>query len=219
MAACSGGLVALFISYARSGKWDLGLTVNGFLGGLVAITCPCYWVEPVGAFFIGVVAAFVIVYGLDLLEYLRIDDPIGAVPVHMMAGIWGTISLGLFASGKYGAATPTGADVTNVVKGLFYGGGAHTLWVQAYGVLSVAAATAAISLALMYAVKATGALRVSARGEEEGLDLHEHGIAAYPEFVVSRGLDGFAELAAAARLTQAAPGRPVPAPGLGASGD
>ena len=60
---------------------------------------------------------------IDLLEYLRIDDPIGAVPVHMMAGIWGTLSLGLFASGKYGAPTPTGADVSSVVTGLFYGGG------------------------------------------------------------------------------------------------
>ena len=67
MAACSGGLMALFISYFRTGKWDLGLTVNGFLGGLVAITAPCYWVSPMGSFVIGAVAAFVVIYGLDLL--------------------------------------------------------------------------------------------------------------------------------------------------------
>ena len=123
LAACSGGLVALFMSYFRTGKWDLGLTVNGFLGGLVAITAPCYWVDPIGAFVIGAIAAPVVIYGLDLLEYVRIDDPIGAVPVHMMCGIWGTISLGLFASGAYGAATPTGADVSAPIIGLLYGGG------------------------------------------------------------------------------------------------
>lgn len=84
-------------------------TTNGFLAGLVAITCPCYWVDPEGAFFLGIVAGMVVVWGIDLLEYLRIDDPIGAVPVHMMAGIWGTLSLGLFAAGKYGAPTDPAA--------------------------------------------------------------------------------------------------------------
>ena len=217
LAACSGGLVALFIAYTRSRKWDLGLMVNGFLGGLVAITAPCYWVEPLGAFFIGVVAAFVITYGLDLLEYLRIDDPIGAVPVHMMAGGWGTLAVGLFASGKYGAATPTGADVSATVSGLFYGGGAHVLWVQTYGWLAVTVTTLAVAAGLMYAVKATGTLRVSERGELEGLDLHEHGASAYPEFVVGRGLEGFGLLPSA--QLAATSGRPMVAPGLGASGD
>src|ERR1700694_5819738 len=112
LAACSAGLAALFYSYIRSKKWDLGLTVNGFLGGLVAITCPCYWVDPVGAFFIGIVAGCVVIWGLDLLEFLRIDDPIGAVPVHLVAGIWGTLSLGLVAAGAYGAGPPTGRDTT-----------------------------------------------------------------------------------------------------------
>ena len=141
MAACSAGLAALFISYARTKKWDLGLTVNGFLAGLVAITCPCYWVDPVGAFFIGIVAAFVVVWGLDLLEHLRIDDPIGAVPVHLFAGIWGTLSLGLFATGAYGAPTPTGASTASVVTGLFYGGGVTQLGYQALGSFSTCIAT------------------------------------------------------------------------------
>jgi len=191
LAACSGGLVALFISYARSGKWDLGLTVNGFLGGLVAITCPCYWVEPVGAFVIGAVAAVIVVAGLEALEYFRVDDPIGAVPVHMFCGIWGTMSLGLFASGNWGLPTPLGDDVTSTVTGLFYGGGGHQLWVQSYGALLVAGATMAVSLVLMYGVKLTGTLRVSEKGELEGLDLHEHGAAAYPEFVVTRGMTSY----------------------------
>ena len=71
-------------------SWDLALTTNGFLVGLVAITCPCYWVDPVGAFFIGIGGGLVVVWGIDALEYLRIDDPIGAVPVHGICGIWGT---------------------------------------------------------------------------------------------------------------------------------
>jgi len=123
IAACSAGLTSLFYSYYKSGKWDLALTVNGFLAGLVAITCPCYWVDPEGAFLLGIGAGIVVVWGIDLLEYLRIDDPIGAVPVHMIAGIWGTLSLGLFAAGKYGAATAMGGDPSSPVTGLFYGGG------------------------------------------------------------------------------------------------
>jgi Amt family ammonium transporter len=185
LAACSAGLAGLFISYLRSGKWDLGVTTNGFLAGLVAITCPCYWVDPVGAFFIGIGGAVVMVLATDLLEWLRIDDPIGAVPVHMAAGMFGTMSLGLFATGAYGAPTPTGADTSSVVTGLFYGGGLDQLGTQVYGAVCVAAAVFAVSMVLMYAVKATGTLRVSRQGELEGLDVHEHGSAAYPEFVTA----------------------------------
>src|SRR5262245_16812495 len=183
MAACSAGLMALLIAFTRTKKWDLAFTVNGFLAGLVAITCPCYWVSPTGAFFIGVVAAFVVVYGIDLLEFVRVDDPIGAVPVHMFCGIWGTLSLGLFATGQYGLPTPTGVD-TSFIKGLFYGGGTAQLMSQAIGSGAVVFATLAASVVLMYSVKATGTLRVSREGELEGLDLHEHGMLAYPEYVI-----------------------------------
>ena len=185
LAACSAGLTALGYSYYRTRMWDLALTTNGFLAGLVAITCPCYWVDPVGAFFIGIGAGFVVVWAIDALEYLRIDDPIGAVPVHMIAGIWGTLSLGLFAAGKYGAPTPTGQDVSTVVTGLFYGGGLGTLKAQFIGSATVVVATFAAAMLLMYAVKATGTLRVSPEGELEGLDLHEHGSSAYPEYMIS----------------------------------
>lgn len=183
MAACSGGLVAMFYSYARTKKWDLALTVNGFLAGLVAITCPCYWVTPNGAFWIGAVAGLVVVWAIDALEYLRIDDPIGAVPVHMVCGIWGTLSLGLFAAGKYGLPTPTGEDVSTVLTGLLYGGGLGVLKAQVIGSAAVTLAAFLAALGLMYAVKATGTLRVSAHGELEGLDLHEHGSSAYPEYL------------------------------------
>jgi len=186
MAACSAGLAALFYAYARVGKWDLGITTNGFLAGLVAITCPCYWVSPTGAFFIGVVAGVVVIWAIDALEYLRIDDPIGAVPVHLVAGIWGTLSLGLFATGAYGAPTPMGADTSAgvLVKGLLYGGGTAQLVAQAIGSFSICAATLIAAFALMYAVNATGTLRISKAGEIEGLDIHEHGMLAYPEYVI-----------------------------------
>ena len=186
MAACSAGLAALFYAYARVRKWDLGITTNGFLAGLVAITCPCYWVSPTGAFFIGLVAGVIVIWAIDALEYLRIDDPIGAVPVHLVCGIWGTLSLGLFATGAYGAPTPTGADTSAgaLVKGLFYGGGTAQLTAQVIGSFSICAATLAVAFVLMYAVKLTGTLRVSRQGELEGLDIHEHGMVAYPEYVI-----------------------------------
>jgi Amt family ammonium transporter len=184
MAACSAGLTALFYAFARVKKWDLGLTTNGFLAGLVAITCPCYWVSPTGAFFIGIVAGLVVIWATDALEYLRIDDPIGAVPVHLACGIWGTLSLGLFATGAYGLPTPTGVDATVSVKGLFYGGGTAQLMAQAVGSGATVIATLVVAFILMYAVKATGTLRVSRAGELEGLDLHEHGMVAYPEYVI-----------------------------------
>ena len=91
LAACSAGLVAMAVAYGMSKSWDISFTVNGFLAGLVAITCPCYWVSPGGAILLGAVAGVVVVAGAELLEYLRIDDPIGAVPVHGLCGIWGTL--------------------------------------------------------------------------------------------------------------------------------
>jgi Amt family ammonium transporter len=183
LAACAGGLSALFYIFPRNKVWDCGITVNGFLAGLVAITCPCYWVSPFGAICIGAIAGVVCVLAVDLLEYLRIDDPIGAVPVHGACGIWGTLSLGFFATGQYGAAGPTGADNSPgaVVTGLFYGGGANQLIGQLMGSAAVTAASLGVGLVLMYAVKMTGTLRVSKDGEREGLDLHEHGGSAYPE--------------------------------------
>jgi Amt family ammonium transporter len=184
LAACSAGLFAMIVAYMMSKKWDLSFTVNGFLAGLVAITCPCYWVTPTGAILLGAVAGVIVVGGVELLEWLRIDDPIGAVPVHGFCGIWGTLSLGFFAAG-YGATGPFGADTSAPLKGLFYGGGTTVLAAQAIGSAIITVSTFVVSLILMYAVNALGILRVSAEGEQLGLDLHEHGISAYPEYVIS----------------------------------
>jgi Amt family ammonium transporter len=188
LAACAGGLSAMLWLYPRNKKFDCGITVNGFLAGLVAITCPCYWVSPTGALILGAVAGVVCIYAVDLLEWLRIDDPVGAWPVHGACGIWGTLSLGLLACGKYGASGPTGADDSSPVTGLFYGGGTQLLVAQLIGSASITAATFAVSMAMFYAVKATGTLRVSREGELEGLDLHEHGAPAYPELLLSEAI-------------------------------
>jgi Amt family ammonium transporter len=185
LAACAAGLTAMAYAYILSKKWDVGFTVNGFLAGLVAITCPCYWVSPVGALALGGVAGVVVVLGVELLEWLRIDDPIGAVPVHGICGIWGTLSLGLFACGKYGSTGPLSADNSAPLKGLLYGGGMQLLIAQAIGSLIVTLATFSVAYIVMVAVNATGTLRVSREGELYGLDLHEHGISAYPEYVIS----------------------------------
>ena len=185
LAACSAGLVAMAVAYGMSKSWDISFTVNGFLAGLVAITCPCYWVSPAGAILLGAVAGVVVVAGAELLEYLRIDDPIGAVPVHGLCGIWGTLSLGLFASGQYGATGPFAADNSAPLKGLFYGGGMTLLSAQFIGSAITTVSTFAVAMVVMKAVNAFGLLRVEHDGEVRGLDLFEHGISAYPEYVIS----------------------------------
>ena len=182
LAACAAGLSAMFVGYPKCKKWDISFTVNGFLAGLVAITAPCYWVSPVGSVIIGLIAGVIVILGVDLLEWLRIDDPIGAVPVHAFNGIWGTLSLGLFASGEFGATGPFAADNATPLTGLFYGGGTNLLAAQALGSAIVTVATFVSAMILMYTVHKMGLLRVSEAGELEGIDNHEHGIGAYPEY-------------------------------------
>ncbi len=182
IAACAGGMMAVLFVYPRTKKWDLSISVNGFLGGLVAITCPCYWVSPWGAVVIGLGAGIVVPLAMDFMEWRRWDDPIGAVAVHMFAGIWGTLSLGLMATGQYGIPTATGADTSTTVKGLFYGGGTAQLQAQAIGSLTCIVAVGGVAFIIMKLIsKVPGSwtLRVSKDGELEGLDLHEHGTAAY----------------------------------------
>jgi Amt family ammonium transporter len=185
LAACAAGLSSILYGYMMTKKWDAGFTTNGFLAGLVAITCPCYWVSPTGAVLLGAIAGVVVILGIDLLEWLRIDDPIGAVPVHGICGIWGTLSLGLFACGKYGATGPISPDNSAPLKGLFYGGGTQVLVAQAIGSACITLATFGVAMVVMLAVNAAGMLRLSEEAELYGMDLHEHGISAYPEYVLS----------------------------------
>src|SRR5665647_269128 len=187
LAACAGGMAAMYLGLwfgDTKGKFDLGYTINGFLGGLVAITCPCYWVSPIGAIALGAIAGLVVFLSVNILEWLRIDDPIGAVPVHGMAGIWGTLSLGLFASGQYGATGPTGADNSAPVTGLFYGGGTSIFKAQLIGSATITIATFVIAFILMWVIKKLPHpwnLRVEKEGELAGLDIYEHGTEAYPD--------------------------------------
>jgi Amt family ammonium transporter len=141
-------------------------------------------VSPTGAIALGGISGVLVVLGVELLEWLRIDDPIGAVPVHGFCGIWGTLSLGFFACGKYGSTGPLAADNAAPLKGLFYGGGTQVLVAQAIGSATITFATFGIAMVVMYLVNSMGLLRVSSEGEIHGLDLHEHGISAYPEYVI-----------------------------------
>jgi Amt family ammonium transporter len=184
LAACAGAFVAVIWTVFKTKKWDVGISINGLLAGLVAITCPCYWVSPTGAIAIGAIAGVIMVLAVELTEWIRVDDPCGAFAVHGVCGIWGTLSLGLFAVGIYGLPGASGSDTTGgVVKGLLYGGNANQLVAQIKGSAFITVATLVVGLAVMYAIRLMGLLRVSEEGEIEGLDLHEHGAPAYhPEY-------------------------------------
>jgi Amt family ammonium transporter len=180
LAACLGALTAVAYVYFRTKKFDTGISVNGLLAGLVAITCPCYWVSPFGAVCIGAVAGVIVVLAVDFTEWIRVDDPCGAFAVHGACGIWGTLSLGLFAVGNYGLPGPTGPDVSGGrVEGLLFGGGTDQLFAQIKGSAMITLFVLGAGLVLMYFVKLTRTLRISEEGEIEGLDIHEHGAPAY----------------------------------------
>jgi len=192
LAACTGGLAAIFVMYYQTRKWDTTAIINGFLAGLVGITCPCYWVSGLGACAIGAVAGMLVIAAMEVLEHFRIDDPVGAWPVHGACGIWGTLSLGLFASGEYAAAgsSPTGvpaivANSSDALTGLFYGGGMQVLTAQLIGSAIICTATFASAMAMFAALNAFNLLRVTKAGEIEGLDVDQHGITAYPEYEMS----------------------------------
>lgn len=171
LAGAAGAVAAMIISWIRTGKADLGYTLNGALAGLVAITAGCDVVSPLSAVNIGLFGGLIMYFGTGLLERLRIDDPVGAVPVHAMAGIWGTLAVGFFAEMPY-------ADF----NGLLFGGSAMHLWTQAVGVTAVAAWSLSASYAVFKTISVFHGLRVSEEEEVTGLDRNEHGLEAYPEF-------------------------------------
>jgi Amt family ammonium transporter len=170
-AAFMGMLSATALSWTLDGKPDLGMSINGLLAGLVAITAPCAYVTVGSSLIIGVLAGLLVVFAVKLLDKLKIDDPVGAVPVHLFNGVFGTLCVGLFAVDKI-----TGVATGN---GLFNGGGMTLLLAQLKGIVAVAVYTLVVSLVIWYAIKATLGLRVSKAEEEEGLDIGEHGQVAY----------------------------------------
>ena len=172
-------VVTMIFTWIKYGKPDVSMSLNASLAGLVAITAPCDVADAFGAVVIGFVAGLLVCFGVWLLdEKLRIDDPVGAVAVHMMNGIWGTFAVGLFAT-----ETAPGFAVAGIEEGLFYGGGFHQLWLQCVGIVSVAA-WATVTIIITFAViKATIGLRVSEEEEVLGLDSTEHGLpSAYAGF-------------------------------------
>ncbi len=182
MTTNTAAIVAVLTSTATSwiviGKPDLGMTINGCLAGLVAITGSCAFVSVTSAMIIGAIAGVFVVFAVMMFDKLKLDDPVGALAVHLFNGIFGTLAVGLFAEdGLTGVATG---------NGLFYGGGFKLLGIQFVGVLAVGAFTFVSSLIIWSIIKVTIGLRVPVREEIEGLDIHEHGNQAYPEFPARR---------------------------------
>lgn len=171
LAAAAGGFTAMLMSWFRMGKPDLSMSLNGVLGGLVAITAGCAYVDPIAAIIIGLVAGPLVILSAEWMDARKIDDPVGAVPVHLVNGIWGTLAVGLFAT----VAGNTGTT------GLFAGGGFTLLIAQVVGIVSIGLWTAVVAGAMFFAIKATIGLRVSKEEEEAGLDIGEHGAVAYPD--------------------------------------
>ncbi|RYC53346.1 ammonium transporter [Flagellimonas olearia] len=171
LAAAIGAIGALFFTWSRYGKADISMTLNGALAGLVGITAGCGAVNPFGALAIGLVCGIVVVCSIEFIDKkLKIDDPVGAISVHGVCGFLGTVLVGLFA----------------LDGGLFYGGNGKLLWVQTYGSLSYILWSALASFVILFILKKTMGLRVSEKEEIEGLDIHEHGMEAYPEHISSQ---------------------------------
>ena len=175
LAACAGTVAALATAWAIMGKPDLTMALNGSLAGLVAITAPCDLVTANASIVIGLVAGVLVVLSVFALDKAHVDDPVGAVSVHCVNGVWGTLAVGLFAA-------PVAAGYGNDAPGLLYGGGLRLLGVQALGALCTAAWAFGTGTAIFFALKKAHILRVPAKTELKGLDLVEHGQDAYASF-------------------------------------
>lgn len=174
-AATTGAIAAMFISYVYTRKWDVSMAFNGALGGLVAITAPAAFVTPLAALVIGLIAGTISYYGVQLMEKLRIDDPVGAFPVHGLNGMFGVLAVGIW-----------GVDGI----GLLSGGGFEQLGIQALGLLACTLWALPISFAMFYVIDKVIGLRVTPEVEAAGIDLAYHGIGSYPEFVAYDDTDG-----------------------------
>ncbi len=173
-------VVCMIFTWIKYGKPDVSMCLNASLAGLVAITAPCDVADALGAAIIGAVAGVLVVFGVWLCDHvLHVDDPVGAVAVHMMNGIWGTIAVGLFAT-----SSAPGFAVAGIKEGLFYGGGFEQLGLQLLGFLTVGCWAAILITITFFVIKATVGIRVSAEEEIEGLDATEHGLpSAYADFM------------------------------------
>lgn len=172
LAAVAGGLFCTITIWLKSGKPDLAMIGNGVLGGLVAVTGPCGAIDPWAAFLIGGIGGVIVVFAVFFFDSIKIDDPVGAISVHGVCGLWGVLSIGIFA--KYDDAFLGRDDA-----GLLYGGGIDQLIMQLVMAVIIIAWVAITTAGLFAALKATVGLRVSAEEEIEGLDVIEHGLQGY----------------------------------------
>ncbi len=178
LAAAAGGVSGILTAWIVLKKPDVSMMLNGVLAGLVAVTAASGFVTPWAAVVVGIVAGMIAVVGVVAIERLGIDDPIGAVSVHGMSGVWGTVACGLFAAPSLTGITATGTP------GLVYGGGFHQLGVQLLGLAAVGAWTFTACFTVLWAMKKIWGIRVSEQVETQGLDVHEHGMWGYPEFYI-----------------------------------
>jgi len=187
IAAAFGATMGMFWIWMRTGKPDPGMMANGMLAGLVAITAPCAFVEPWAAAVIGIFAAVFCIEAVFIAERkFKIDDPVGAISVHGVNGIFGVLAVGIFANGKYGAGWNGTTKITEGVTGILYGGsGAGQLAAQAAGALTILTVIFGIAFAFFKIQNALtkGGIRSDAEDEVAGLDLPEMGVLAYPDFV------------------------------------
>lgn len=183
IAAATGTLGALVTAWVLLKKPDFSMVLNGCLAGLVAITAPCAFVTIQSGAIIGLIAGIIVVLAVIMFDKLKLDDPVGALAVHLVNGVWGTLALGLFYHGK---ATYGDGAIANTIAALDTGltAGAQFM-VQLKGVLLVGAFVFPVSLLVWYALKAVMGIRVSKEEETEGLDLGEHGNDAYPDFTAA----------------------------------
>ena len=200
--------VTMLFTWIKNGKPDVSMSLNGTLAGLVAITAPCADVDAIGATIIGLVAGILVVVAVEFIDIkLKIDDPVGAVAVHGVNGMWGTLAVGLFATGNGQSLIPGTEDS---IVGLFYGGGFNQLGIQALGVVSVAAWTIVTMVIVFQLIKHTVGLRVTKDEEMKGLDVTEHGLVnAYADFmpigVGTASLDETFDVEGNVPVTQAVP--------------
>ncbi|MBR6487754.1 MAG: ammonium transporter, partial [Clostridiales bacterium] len=178
-------VTTMIFTWVKYGKPDVSMCLNASLAGLVAITAPCDSADALGACIIGIVSGLLVCFGVWLLDYvLHIDDPVGAVAVHMMNGIWGTIAVGLFSTSTVPGYSIKDAS-GNVMTGLFYGGGFKLLGIQMIGLLATAGWTVVTITITFFAIKAIVGLRASEEEEITGLDVTEHGlVSAYSGFSI-----------------------------------
>jgi ammonium transporter, Amt family len=159
LAACAGGLSAIITSYVYTKSLDITMALNGILAGLVAITAGADVIGITNSILVGLIGGILVVIGVIAIDKVKVDDPVGAIPVHLINGIWGTLAVGIFSMDPE-----------------------HSFVTQLIGVLSVGALVVIVSFIILFIMKKVIGLRISAREEMEGLDLHEHNMDAYPDF-------------------------------------